>query len=568
MIASHSNPKNVLVATLLTVGISLVNVPTVLAQAHTNTGGAQVTGLNGYEYTPLFTVGETIGETGYTPIGILDGIGVIDLGNNTIRAFVNHEVRNNQGAFYTLNPGTANELSVRGARISYFDIDTSSRQIINSGLAFDELYDRSYNLITNTNQFELSPSLGGLDRFCSGAAFGRYSFGQGIGFEDNIYFAGEETGNGTQWVLDPTNFDLWAAPEMGRGAWENWTEIDTGRSDRVAMIGGDDTESAPLYLYIGEKNGVGDGSFLDRNGLKQGKLYIWAAEEGVDPRDFKGTDNTSAGRWVEVVNEGNGDGFLNGFATDSNLRTQADNLGAFSFSRPEDVSTNPNDGSQIVLASTGRSSLFDGADSWGTVYIFDNNLVFDQDGNLDTATSTVSARILYDGNDAGGGQFAGPDFGVRSPDNLDWLDDGTIYIQEDRSFSGFGQTSGEEASIWRLDATTGEATRVGQIDRSASLPGGQTDSSPNDLGNWETSGILDITEFFPTAQPGEKILILDVQAHSLRNGSIGGPNNLVEGGQLGLLTVQSSSTQTPEPTLLFGLGFFGLSALALKRKQG
>lgn len=561
MIASHSNRKNVLAATLLTVGISLINVPTVLAQAHTNTGGPQVTGLNGYKYTPLFTVGETINN--YTPIGILDGIGVIDLGNGTIRALVNHEVRNNQGASYTLNPGTANQLSVRGARISYFDIDTSSRQIIGSGLAFDKIYDRSYNLITSTSQFELAPTIGGLDRFCSGAAFGRYSFGQGIGFEDNIYFAGEETSNGTQWVLDPSNFDIWAAPEMGRGGWENWTEIDTGRSDRIAMIGGDDTESAPLYLYIGEKNGVGDGSFLDRNGLKQGKLYVWVGDEGVDPRDFAGTGNTSAGRWVEVVNEGNGVGFLNGFATDSNLRAQADALGAFSFSRPEDVSTNPSDGSQIVLASTGRSSLFNGADSWGTVYIFDNNLVFDQNGNLDTAASSVSARILYDGNDAGGGQFSGPDFGVRSPDNLDWSDDGTIYIQEDRSFSDFGQPSGKEASIWRLDATTGQATRVGQIDRSASLPGGQTDSSPNDLGNWETSGILDITEFFPSARPGEKILILDVQAHSVRNGSIGGPNNLVEGGQLGLLTVQ-----TPEPTLLFGLGFFGLSALALKRKQG
>jgi hypothetical protein len=185
MIASHSNRKNVLAATLLTVGISLINVPTVLAQAHTNTGGPQVTGLNGYKYTPLFTVGETINN--YTPIGILDGIGVIDLGNGTIRALVNHEVRNNQGASYTLNPGTANQLSVRGARISYFDIDTSSRQIIGSGLAFDKIYDRSYNLITSTSQFELAPTIGGLDRFCSGAAFGRYSFGQGIGFEDNIY---------------------------------------------------------------------------------------------------------------------------------------------------------------------------------------------------------------------------------------------------------------------------------------------------------------------------------------------------------------------------------------------
>ena len=61
--------------------------------------------------------------------------------------------------------------------------------------------------------------------------------------------------------------------------------------------------------------------------------------------------------------------------------------------------------------------------------------------------------------------------------NLEWADDGSIYLQEDRSTfadqglsieeqdaASFGQTSSEEASIWKLDPETGELTRVAQMD--------------------------------------------------------------------------------------------------------
>jgi hypothetical protein len=81
MISSHSRSKTLVPATLIAVGISFFSANTTRAQ-HVNTGGAQVTGLNGYQYSSLFTVGETIDGTGYTPIGILDGIGALDLGNN------------------------------------------------------------------------------------------------------------------------------------------------------------------------------------------------------------------------------------------------------------------------------------------------------------------------------------------------------------------------------------------------------------------------------------------------------------------------------------------------------
>jgi hypothetical protein len=143
-------------------------------------------------------------------------------------------------------------------------------------------------------------------------------------------------------------------------------------------------------------------------------------------------------------------------------------------------------------------------------------------GRVQTDNITADITILYDGDDADK-----QDFGIRSPDNLVWADDGFAYIQEDRSVDGFGSASGEETSIWKLDPKTGMATRVAQVNR-AGVPSGQTDTDPTDLGDWETSGIIDVTEEFDA--DGERLLFFNVQAHSLRGGPIDS-ENLVQGGQ-------------------------------------
>ena len=222
---------------------------------------------------------------------------------------------------------------------------------------------------------------------------------------------------------------------------------------------------------------------------------------------------------------------------------------AFRFARPEDVSTNPNDGTQVVLASTGNGTAAEN-DSWGTTYLIDINF-----NNISTGDITANVEILYAGDDSGNGVFTAPDFGLRSPDNLDWADDGFIYLQEDDAVDvppGFGGASGEEASIWRIDpsAENPAATliRVAQVDRTGA-PATQSDSTnaAGDIGNWETSGVLDVSTLFGN-DPGE-LLIFDVQAHGLVNGTIitatnidGNGNgtvtaneNLVQGGQLSFL---------------------------------
>lgn len=529
-------------ALLLSLGTAAtVFLPARASAQFVTSAAPQATGLNGWHYSPLLTIGDTINNAGgssYTPAGILDGIGAVEgstvgLNSNIVRVLVNHEISAGQGTSYQVNNGS---LTISGgARISYFDIDKTSRQIVGSGIAYDAIYDRSSNLVTDTNQFNDVLAKTTLDRFCSGSAFGRHSFGNGIGFEDPIYLAGEETNDGTQWALDIKNGNLWAVPRMGRGRWENWTELNTGRTDTVALLGGDDDgTSAPLYLYIGQKNAVGDGSFLDRNGLQQGKLYAWKAEGGeANPSQFQGTGSSRNGQWVELTNQGTGSGYANGWATAATLHAEAYSKGAFAFSRPEDVTTNPQDGTRAAFTSTGQANLFGGADKWGMTYVLDLDFAFTPAGELDTNASQASLKILYDGNDAGGNQFAHPDYGLRSPDNLDWADDGYLYVQEDAAFSGFCDTSGETPSVWQVNSQTGTATRIAQLVPTAGTACEQ----------WESSGILDVTALFPT-QPGEKLFLFDVQAHGLPVAP-----GLVEGGQLGFL-----ATPVPEPLTLLGAG--------------
>ena len=557
----------------LTTTASMVALGANVAQAQFTTEypQAQMQGLNGWNTESIFTVGESI--NGYYPTGILDGIGAFKINENTVRVLVNSELSAGSGASYTLNNGG---LTVEGgARIHYFDIDANTRQIQDSGLAFDQVFDRAGNLITDTSQF---PTGASLNRFCSGMGVEAGTYG----FVDNVYFAGEETNGGTEFVLDvdsisnsPLGGALYAAPALGRAGWENITPIDPGNDSQVALLVGDDREAAPLYLYVGEKDTSAGAGFLERNGLANGTLYVWKADDGSTvPGDFTGTGNSLSGTWVAVTNydpaQAGQPGFdEDGYATQDGLDTQSGrsrllgdpevpgltNQEAFLFSRPEDVATNPFDGSQVVLASTGRDSRFP-EDSWGTTYTID----------VDLPNLTADINILYDGDDADK-----RDFGLRSPDNLDWADNGLIYVQEDRSVDGFCETSGEETSIWQLDPTTqgGSAIRVGQMDRSVVVPDGVTDSDPDDCGNWESSGILDVTNLFETTE-GERLLILDTQAHSLEDGIID-EQGLVQGGQLIFMSRSEAQERVsvPEHTSTLGLLAFGtaLGAGAYRRKR-
>ncbi len=500
------------------------------------TAGADMAdGKNGYAYQSIFTVGETIG--GYTPIGILDGIGAYALDKDTVRVLVNHEVANNRGTIYTLANGT----SLAGSRISYFDIDKYARTIVGSGLAYDSIYDRSGNKVSSPSQL----TFGALSRLCSAGTAEANAYGVGRGVVDRIHLTGEESGNGTMYALDTATNQLHAVADMGYGSWENAAQIDTGTTDKVAFLISDDTNGSAMLMYVGTKSTAPGASFLERNGLAGGEVFAWKADAaGVNsPAEFNGGNGSSnAGSWVKLtVKDASKAGTVGydaqGYALAATLQAEADSLGAFSFSRPEDVATNV-DGKTVAFASTGASGFDGGADTWGVVYTMEVN--FDGRGNPADTTTT----IVYNGN-------TDATRALRSPDNLDWADADTIIVQEDRSanwVSAIGANP-QEASVLTLELD-GSLTTVATINRTVSL--GQTDSLPGDFGNWESSGILDVSTLFGYAGPGT-LFVGDVQAHSVGLGS----NNLVEGGQLFFL----SNAAVPEPAswamLIAGFGLVG-----------
>ncbi|MGD9392323.1 MAG: DUF839 domain-containing protein [Chromatiales bacterium] len=559
-------------------------VSTALSAGQASANDSMAYGLNGYTVSaPLLTIGETFYYTdgdlnpstagAYTPPGILDGLGAYELDKHTVRVFANHELTFGDGYPYDVSNGQGGTFSMTGARISYFDIDKFSKDIVDAGLAYNIVYDANGNIATNTSFLPADQEGFGFTRFCSAVLvdpleFGRKgkghgnAYGAGRGIEDRIFFTGEETGGsftgtgGAEWALDVETGAIWAVPAMGRGAWENITQVDTGSKNTVAFILADDQspfdadgdgkeEAAPLYLYVGTKQK--GGNFLERNGLSGGKLYVFVPSNPakISPAQFN-TAGTLDGSWVEIDNSPSGTPSNNGstgfdeygYPTQETLWTRAEALGAFQFSRPEDVATNPKNGSEAVLASTGRENepdLFGTADQYGTIYTIDTNF----------RNMKAELRIVYDGD-------ADPEGLLRSPDNLEWADDGMIYVQEDKAVSTalYTAKNADESGIVKLDPWSGAAVRVAEIDRTvvldASIPvwTDAVDEAPEEVGKPESSGILDVSTLFGEADG--TLFLFDVQNHGIddqeryNDDSRIIDGDLKEGGQLLLLRSEAS----------------------------
>ncbi|WP_094556159.1 choice-of-anchor I family protein [Synechococcus sp. 1G10] len=533
---------------LFTVGES-----TRLLEAGDKWNGQNRAVLNKDDKTNRGQAPQTQSEASYVPPGILDGLGAYDNGDGTYTVLANHELGSTAGYGYALKDFAAGE-ELRGARISRFivdkDIDDNASngfqsKVLAAGLAYERIFDAKGQLVTGADQLG-----GGLSRFCSSTYLEARSFGQGRGFRDDIYLTGEETSEGLMYALDVKTAELHAVPALGRAGWENATLIDTGKSKTVALLLADDN-TAGLLLWVGTKGGNG---FLAQNGMaaESGSLYTWKPAAGgigsaggapgiPDSADLAVTaiGSSQAGSWVKV-----GSGSEVASWSEDQLKAKVVDVGGLQLSRIEDIHTNPLNGRQAVVATTGNGD-FGAADLYGNLLTLDFSGAFDRKGLLATA-NTTSLRVIYDGDELTGGA---PQAGVRNPDNLVWSADGFIYVQEDRSVpggAGVGQFGSNEAAIWKLnplDPITNPsqgvaAQRWAEIDPStAPAAFGQTNLSPStisaNVGNWESSGIIDVSSLYGTA--AGTFFLADVQAHSLRDGNLGGASYLTEGGQLTLI---------------------------------
>lgn len=523
-----------LVLTTACSGTPPAGLPTIPGVAAPASPMLQPTVEGGFGARVLFTVGERIGD--YRPPGVLDGMAAFAGDDNTVIVLATHELGARRGYPYRLANGT----ELTGARITRFIIDRQTLQVRSAGLAYSAIRDRAGLPVVLPAQLSQRNGLGnaGLASLCSAAG---YEVGE-YGFVDRIFFAHEEVTQrqghphgGSVFALDVNGETLWALPDLGRGAWENVTAVTTPDGDapdgQVALLLGDDFQfgSAPLYLWIGRKEPGGD--FPARNGLRQGQLHVWVADSGDrSPQDWSGSGTTRTGRFVPLAAR-TGDGRPApgtdrlGYYNELVLRERAAALGAFQFSRPEDLHTNPANARQVIFSSTGHGDVFP-ADDWGSLYVIDVAFETAADGTL---AAGARLQLIYDSDDTG-------DLGIRNADNLVWAGDGRIYVQEDRATKRavFGAGSGVEASIWQLDPAAPSApVRIAVINRAA-VPSGATDAEPRVIGTWESSGIIDVSHLFAT-EPDELALLANVQAHGVTDGPIGGSRDLVEAGQLLLL---------------------------------
>ena len=129
-----------------------------------------------------------------------------------------------------------------------------------------------------------------------------------------------------------------------------------GSANTVALILGDDTASAPLYLYVGLKNALGDGSFLDRNGLAVGQVYVWVDNSGsLTPQDFAGEGSTRIGQFMPITILDAGMAGQNGYDADGYL--DGDTVPTDAWGRPFVYA---NEGESFRLYSTGPNGIDEG----------------------------------------------------------------------------------------------------------------------------------------------------------------------------------------------------------------
>ena len=471
-----------------------------------------------YQITPLFSADDKVPLLGGAPgeqyrmVGIPDGLGAHPNGDGTSTLFMNHEL-----GYTAQSEPVVGGPKNRGAIVSQWLLDANGDPVAGKR-AYDQIYDENAFLgpapvVGNEAQMPRQ-----FARFCSG-----FLAGPASGFDRQIYLTNEESsgaetfdGRGGQSVAI-FDGELHTLPKLGRYPKEN-TNVQPGQGTRTVIFATEDgpaTLDNQLYMYVGKKDRSAGASVLARNGLDNGKLYVFRSLDSARNSERTFTSGSVTGEWVEIPNAED--------LTDAQLEAASDAAGAMTFVRPEDGAFNPNNPNEFFFDTTGASSgADDGVNEFGRLY----SLRLHPGNPLKPATLTT----VYNADTvvATGGDIA------ISPDNIG-VSGQYLMINEDGTTESrlVMAAKGRDGSIWRFDMVKGPvdavgvdastATRVAQLD-----PPGR-DGVPVGPGVWETSGIIDASAMF-----GADTWLSDVQAHPPTTPP-GGSTVTVEDGQLFLL---------------------------------
>ncbi len=453
-----------------------------------------------YSVKPLLSVGDRVPRTSNMSqtvqmVGIPDGLGITrQRGRRTV--FMNQEL----GQTVTSEP-VIGQPQTRGAFVSTWRLRRDG-SVMSGDLAYSSIYseDNYIGPIATT-----ANATAAFSRFCSG-----FLADGSVGFSEPIYLTGEESGGAQTFDgnggLSVAIFDdqLHTLPKLGHFAKENQVVLPHTGLKTVIMVleDGPASPDSQLYMYVGTKV-PRSRSVLRRNGLDNGKLYVFVGGAGVAHEGDLPSGSTT-GSWKEITNAD--------ALTETQLETAADAAGAMGFVRIEDGAGNVQAPGQFHFVTTGANfPSVNPYNKLGRLYRL----------NLNTANPIGAAKlnVVYNADQviAGGGDTA------VSPDNID-VNGRYLMINED----GTGESrpvmasKGRDGSIWRYDLKNNyAATRVAQL----SPPG--RDGVAVGPGIWETSGIIETSNEF-----GPESWLFDVQAHAPTSAPASGT---VEDGQLLLM---------------------------------
>ncbi|MGB3790010.1 MAG: calcium-binding protein [Phormidesmis sp.] len=335
-------------------------------------GGSGDTNFPYGNFKALATVGEIDPESGHVLTGYPDGQAAWLLDEDTVRVAYQSE------SYGTLSSETYpwvmdSGVSFTGSHIHTIDYNRAAfAEFLNNDSAASEmfegaghLFDTVYNVFgeivdgKNADATDLSAKWGNqtladgtlvefdsdqqlsladwyFHSFCGAYYEQANKYGEGIGFEDDVWLMGEEWNIGALYeeaaaaaglteensflspgedfftttmglasmVVDIENETAYTVPVLGQSGYEKIMPINSGSEDYVVMVMAGynlEVEPAPMKIYIGKKGVDANGnalsedasdrdSFLGRNGLLYGQLYGMAA-----------TDETYAALGIEEV---------------------------------------------------------------------------------------------------------------------------------------------------------------------------------------------------------------------------------------------------------------------------
>lgn len=452
-----------------------------------------------YAVQPLLSVGDQVPNTSdptkaYQMIGIPDGLGATKGRGNTTILYMSHELGNTVQS----EPNVGGALN-RGAFVSRYILDKHA-QVVSGERAYNTVHDEEFGTVLPAP--EAGNATPGFGRFCSSSLAYREA-----GFDRPIFFANEESGPGGS--FDPKGAMLWAVfdgeihslVKHGRFAWENalvrpnageWTVV-MGMEDGPASL------DNQLYMYVGKKDKSKGASALSRNGLDTGKLYVFVSDTAGKTGENNFTSGSIVGHWEELPDQTSVDQATLEAQTDAVNPLGVNGPGGFTFVRVEDGAWDKKDKNKFYFVTTGS-----GPASTGNVLGRTYQVDFDKNNILGTTTLS----IIYNGDTVAA---AGGDIGF-APDNIDVSKD-YLMIQED----GTSQSRLEyakrarEGSIWQHDLKNNfAAKRVVELNPPGTfIPAGFTAPPAIGAGVWETSGIIDTSDFY-----GKNSWLFVVQAHN------------------------------------------------------